>query len=70
MSSTLIRGNPGRMTSPPGLRPFDLERYRPFLLVLARSQQNLAREDASDLVQRTFLAAHTQQNQFRGTTSG
>jgi RNA polymerase sigma-70 factor (ECF subfamily) len=48
---------------------FDLERYRPFLLILARSQPDLAREEASDIVQKTLLAAHVQQEQFRGTTT-
>jgi RNA polymerase sigma-70 factor (ECF subfamily) len=57
------------MTSSPTTAPFDLEPYRPLLMILARSQRNLLREDASDLVQRTFLAAHAQQQQFRGTTA-
>src|SRR5687768_5565606 len=48
--------------------PLDLQRYRPYLLVLARSQDNLPGEEASDLVQKTLLLAHTQQHQLRGQT--
>ena len=57
------------MTSASGTADFQLERYRPFLIILARSQKNLAQEEASDIVQKTLLAAHVQQDQFRGTTA-
>jgi RNA polymerase sigma-70 factor (ECF subfamily) len=40
------------------------------LLILARSQPSLPLEDASDVVQKTLLTAHTQQHQFRGSTAG
>ena len=49
--------------------PLDLQRYRPYLLVLARAQNHLPGEDASDVVQKTLLAAHTQQDQLRGQTA-
>lgn len=49
--------------------PLDLQRFRPYLLVLARAQNHLAGEEASDLVQKTLLLAHTQQQQFRGQTA-
>jgi RNA polymerase sigma-70 factor (ECF subfamily) len=50
----------------PGL---DLEKYRPYLILLAR--MNLGQElqgkfDASDLVQQTLLEAHRKRGQFRG----
>lgn len=50
--------------------PLDLQRYRPYLLVLARSQNHLAGEEASDIVQKTLFQAHTQREQFRGQTTG
>src|SRR5688572_16216623 len=58
------------MDSLPGSAPLDLQRYRAYLLVLARSHNHLASEEASDIVQKTLLAAHTQQNQFRGHSPG
>ena len=53
---------------PPVADPLDLQGYREYLRVLARSQNHLAGEEASDLVQKTLLLAHTQQHQFRGQT--
>jgi RNA polymerase sigma-70 factor (ECF subfamily) len=48
-----------------------LERFRPYLLLLARQQlgrQSQARLAPSDVVQQTLLDAHRQRGQFRGTT--
>lgn len=47
----------------------DLERYRSYLLLLARLQLG-DRDGASDVVQQTMLEAHCQNDRFRGTTSG
>src|SRR5687767_2090965 len=47
----------------------DLASFRPYLLVLARTQDSLAGEEASDLVQKTLLLAYEQQTQFRGRTT-
>src|SRR5436190_3762831 len=53
------------MPSPPS-SPLDLQRYRTYLLLLARSHDKMGGEEASDLVQKTMLAAHAQQGEFRG----
>src|SRR5438128_517521 len=48
-----------------------LEHYRPYLTLLARSQigrRLRGKADATDLVQETFLQAHQNFAQFRGTT--
>jgi RNA polymerase sigma-70 factor (ECF subfamily) len=47
----------------------DLERYRSYLLLLARLHLD-GRDGASDVVQQTLLEAHRQNDRFRGTTSG
>jgi len=46
--------------------PLDLQRYRTYLLLLARSHDKMGGEEASDLVQKTMLAAHAQRAKFRG----
>jgi RNA polymerase sigma-70 factor (ECF subfamily) len=49
-----------------------VERFRTYLLVLARIQlggQSGPRLDASDVVQQTLLDAHRQREQFRGQTA-
>ena len=46
--------------------PLDLQRYRTYLLLLARSHDKIGGEEASDLVQKTMLAAHAQREEFRG----
>src|SRR5437016_4813866 len=50
-----------------------LESYSKYLMLLARVQigrRLQGKADASDLVQETFLEAHRQMKQFRGTTEG
>lgn len=49
--------------------PLDLQRYRTYLLLLARSHDKMGGEEASDLVQKTMLATHTQRAEFRGQSS-
>ncbi|MGI8980737.1 MAG: sigma-70 family RNA polymerase sigma factor [Pirellulaceae bacterium] len=46
--------------------PLDLQRYRTYLLLLARSHDKMGGDEASDLVQKTMLAAHAQRADFRG----
>jgi RNA polymerase sigma-70 factor (ECF subfamily) len=53
-------------------RAADLNRFRPYLLMLARMQidESLqAKFDESDIVQQTLLEAHHSLTAFRGTTS-
>jgi len=50
-----------------------LERYRSYLLLLARAQLNQRLErklDASDIVQQALLQAHEARGQFRGAAPG
>src|SRR5579862_2697349 len=50
-----------------------LERYRPYLQMLARVQLNprlQSKIEPSDIVQQTLLKAHEKRAQFRGTTDG
>jgi RNA polymerase sigma-70 factor (ECF subfamily) len=47
----------------------DLEKYRPYLVLLARlnlGQEFQGKFDASDVVQQTLLEAHRKRGQFRG----
>jgi RNA polymerase sigma-70 factor (ECF subfamily) len=58
------------MTSDDEVRP--LERYRDYLLMLARLHMDIALQrfiDPSDVVQQTLLQAHAKRDQFRGTTT-
>jgi RNA polymerase sigma-70 factor, ECF subfamily len=57
------------MVSSTEFNSMGLERYRTYLLMLARSQPRLASQDASDIVQKVMLVAHRRQRQFRGNTS-
>lgn len=57
--------------SPSERRPLDVEQYRSYLYLLARShigQRHQARLDPSDIVQQTLLDAHQKQSQFNGST--
>jgi RNA polymerase sigma-70 factor (ECF subfamily) len=54
------------METRPSPSSLDLQRYRTYLLLLARSQDRIGGEEASDLVQKTLLAAHAQREEFRG----
>jgi RNA polymerase sigma-70 factor (ECF subfamily) len=60
------------MTLPPNDRqPPDVQQYRAYLYLLARSHigtRHQAKIDASDIVQQTLLDAHQKQAQFRGAT--
>src|SRR3954469_6697783 len=61
------------MAGEPGTDGFNLQRFRPYLrlLALARLDPRLAAKlDASDVVQQTMLEAHRDRADFRGTTSG
>jgi DNA-directed RNA polymerase specialized sigma24 family protein len=52
-------------------RDLALERFRPYLLLLARlyaGDRHRAKFDASDVVQQTLLEAHRKRDQFRGAT--
>lgn len=58
-------------TSPPGDLPLD--RYRSYLLLLARLQLDTRAQqklDPSDIVQQTLLEAHAKQHQFQGNDEG
>ncbi|MDX1948043.1 MAG: sigma-70 family RNA polymerase sigma factor [Pirellulaceae bacterium] len=51
----------------------DLERYRSYLLILARMQLEArprSKLDPSDIVQQTMLEAHAKQGQFTGDDAG
>lgn len=57
--------------SPTNRRPQDVQQYRSYLYLLARSHigaRHQAKIDASDIVQQTLLDAHQKQAQFRGGT--
>jgi len=61
------------MTQPASTRQQPLDRYRSYLILLARAQLNPrlgCRVDASDIVQQTLLEAHAKEGQFRGTLDG
>jgi RNA polymerase sigma-70 factor, ECF subfamily len=54
-------------------RPSDLNRFRPYLLMLARLQFDdvlQSKLDESDIVQQTLLEAHHSMATFRGASSG
>jgi RNA polymerase sigma-70 factor (ECF subfamily) len=54
---------------PPGDSGLSLDRFRQYLLLLARlhlGKQVRGKIDASDVVQETLLEAHRKRNQFRG----
>jgi RNA polymerase sigma-70 factor (ECF subfamily) len=58
------------MTQPVSTLEKPLDRYRSYLILLARTQLNPrlgCPVDASDIVQQTLLEAHAKQAQFRGT---
>jgi len=53
--------------------PIDWERYRPYLMMMARLQLELplqGKVHPSDLVQQTMIEAHQSRQQFRGTSEG
>jgi RNA polymerase sigma-70 factor (ECF subfamily) len=53
------------------MRDLPLDRYRSYLILLARTQLDprlACRVDASDIVQQTLLEAHEKQGQYRGQT--
>ena len=57
------------MDQPPGSSSQALERYRHYLIMLARSQLDprlRSKLDPSDVVQQTMLEAHQNEDQFRG----
>lgn len=61
------------MDQPGRCSGLSLERYRPYLLLLARMQlggQYRAKLDASDVVQQVLLEAHRQRDQFQGENTG
>ena len=58
------------MTLPPLSANLDLTRYRTYLLLLARSHDKMGGDEASDLLQKTMLAAHAQRAEFRGKSPG
>jgi RNA polymerase sigma-70 factor, ECF subfamily len=60
------------MDYPTGAQGLPLERFRSYLLLLARMQvgdQLRGKLDPSDVVQQTLLDAHRKREQFRGHTS-
>lgn len=68
MSAVSPAGNKAwkRMETESTPSSLDLQRYRTYLLLLARSHDKMGGEEASDLVQKTMLAAHAQRAEFRG----
>lgn len=64
-----LQARPVLMDSPSHSSSLDLQGYRTHLLLLARSHDKMGGEEASDLVQKTMLAAHAQRAEFRGQSS-
>jgi RNA polymerase sigma-70 factor (ECF subfamily) len=60
-----ILGEAISIVTPPS-SSMQLDSYRTYLLLLARSHDKLGGEEASDLVQKTMLAAHAKRAEFRG----
>ncbi len=61
-----LQARPAVMETPSPSSSLHLQRYRTYLLLLARSHDKTGGEEASDLVQKTMLAAHAQRAEFRG----
>jgi len=61
-----LQGQAGMETQSTPSSPLDLQRYRTYLLLLARSHDKMGGDEASDMVQKTMLAAHAQRAEFRG----
>src|SRR5262245_46050100 len=73
LSSASLPSGEDAMTSEADPLVCSAERYRAYLLALARMRLSTwqhGRIDPSDLVQQTLLKAHRKREQFRGQTEG